>query len=356
MIDLRPPAGVRKAASRGIELVQAGRAGDGFEPATLDRAKRIAAGEQLTPRHVMRMHSFFSRHAVDRKPDWGTSGQETPGYVAWQAWGGDAGASWASRKSEEIKRARKNGELSEGEGHLMSLNDAPFHVILDQGEADQLSELLDDLTEAYGKWEDVEEDDDSEGPVDLSYLFGQARMRMSQIGDQMAADGEDPSEIDKIDQQLQAMHRNFLAKMKGDARAMQVAMSTYDQDHGAASDEPKEFEVDEAIMQPEVPDEMSYAEDIDAEEPGLWTPRQLDLYERIEGNVERFGKFNPGIGPDGMHYVGGENNPFKAGGMMCANCAFFEGGGICEIAAEAVEAEGVCKFWIVPESLVEEGE
>ena len=355
MIDLRPPAGARKAASRGIELVQAGKAGDGFEPATLDRARRIAAGAQLTPRHVMRMHSFFSRHAVDRKPDWGAAGQETPGYVAWMAWGGDAGASWASRKSEEIKRARQNGDLSEGEGHLMSLNDVPFHLILDEGEAHQLSELLDDLSEAYGNWEDVEEDDDSEGPVDLPYLFGQARMRVSQIGDQIAADGGDPSEIDKIDQQLQAMHRNFLAKMQDDARAMQVAMSTYDQDHGAASDEPQEFEVDEAVMQPgEDAEEPMDTEDV--EESGLWTARQLDLYEQIEGNVERFGKFNTGVGPDGMHYVGGENNPVKAQGMMCANCIFFEGGGICEIATEAVEPEAVCKFWIVPESLVQENE
>jgi hypothetical protein len=50
------------------------------------------------------MHSFFSRHAVDRKPDWGAKGKETPGYVAWQAWGGDAGAAWAARQAASIKR------------------------------------------------------------------------------------------------------------------------------------------------------------------------------------------------------------------------------------------------------------
>jgi hypothetical protein len=242
----------------------------------------------------------------------------------------------------------------------MSLNDVPFHVILDEGEAQQLAELLDDLSEAYGNWEDS--DDGDQEPTDLPYLFGQARMRVSQIGDQVAADGGDPSEIDKIDQQLQAMHRSFMAKAQEDARAMQVAMSTYE-DEGTATVEPKEFEVDEAILRPEEPEDKPYSEDDpeDSEdtediEASLWTPRQLDLYEQIEGNAERFGKFNPGIGPDGMHYVDGESNPFKARGMMCANCAFFEGGGICEIAVEAVEAEAVCKFWIVPESLVQEGE
>lgn len=104
MTNFVPPAGARSAARRGLELVKAGRAGDGFEPATADRARKIAAGQPLTRDHVMRMHSFFSRHAVNKKPGWGTPGKETPGYVAWQAWGGDAGASWAAAQAARIKR------------------------------------------------------------------------------------------------------------------------------------------------------------------------------------------------------------------------------------------------------------
>lgn len=101
-----PPTGARSAAKRGLELVKAGKAGGGFEPATADRARKIAAGAPLTRDHVMRMHSFFSRHAVDKKPNWGAKGKETPGYVAWQAWGGDAGASWAARQAARIKREK----------------------------------------------------------------------------------------------------------------------------------------------------------------------------------------------------------------------------------------------------------
>ena len=74
------------------------------------RARRIVAGQPLTRDHVMRMHSFFSRHAVDRRPGWGTPGKETPGYVAWQAWGGDAGASWAAKQAARIKRAESGGK------------------------------------------------------------------------------------------------------------------------------------------------------------------------------------------------------------------------------------------------------
>lgn len=118
-INLVPPMGVRNAAKRGIQLVADGKAGGGFEPATLARARKIAAGQELTPAHVKRMYSFFRRHSVDRKPNWGAAGKETPGYVAWMAWGGDPGASWSAMKVAQMKRLNmsddmwNDGELSD---------------------------------------------------------------------------------------------------------------------------------------------------------------------------------------------------------------------------------------------------
>lgn len=120
-INLVPPMGVRNAAKRGIQLVADGKAGDGFQPATLARARKIAAGQELTPAHVKRMYSFFRRHSVDRKPNWGAAGKETPGYVAWMAWGGDPGASWSAVKVAQMKRMNmsegkdmwNDGELSD---------------------------------------------------------------------------------------------------------------------------------------------------------------------------------------------------------------------------------------------------
>ena len=101
------PSGARSAARRGLDLVKAGKAGGGYESATSARAHKIVAGDPLTRDHVMRMHSFFSRHAVDRKPNWGASGKETPGYVSWQAWGGDAGASWSARLANKLRQSAK---------------------------------------------------------------------------------------------------------------------------------------------------------------------------------------------------------------------------------------------------------
>jgi hypothetical protein len=43
------------------------------------------------------MKSYFARHAVDKQATGFSSGEEgfpTPGRVAWDAWGGDAGKSW----------------------------------------------------------------------------------------------------------------------------------------------------------------------------------------------------------------------------------------------------------------------
>jgi hypothetical protein len=77
------------------------------------------------------MKSFFARHEVDKKATGFNSGEEgypSPGRVAWDAWGGDAGQSWANRivkdedapddssedSSEDEERALP-GEVKEGD-------------------------------------------------------------------------------------------------------------------------------------------------------------------------------------------------------------------------------------------------
>lgn len=106
-VNLVPPEGVRAAARRGIKYHSEGKAGDGFESATLTRAHKIADGQELTPEHVKRMHSFFERHAGGRSEKAG-KGEVTPWDVAWLAWGGNAGRSWAARKVKELENQKKS--------------------------------------------------------------------------------------------------------------------------------------------------------------------------------------------------------------------------------------------------------
>ena len=90
----KPPAGVQSAARHALKLIEEGKAGKGFTSVGRGRAHQLANGETLSLSTVKRMHSYFSRHRVDKKgKDWDNN---SPGKVAWLAWGGDAGASWAA--------------------------------------------------------------------------------------------------------------------------------------------------------------------------------------------------------------------------------------------------------------------
>jgi len=82
------------------------------------------------------------------------------------------------------------------------------------------------------------------------------------------------------------------------------------------------------------------------------TPLQNYLYELLEETVDIFGQFDQGIGAQGAHYVGPEDNPFAAEGMVCSNCAFYEGPRACEIVSGDIDPAGICKFWVIPESLL----
>jgi len=90
----KPPASVQSAAKHALKLIEEGKAGDGFTSVGRHRAHQLAAGEMVPLSDIKRMHSYFSRHGVDKKgKDWDN---DSPGKVAWLAWGGDAGKSWAA--------------------------------------------------------------------------------------------------------------------------------------------------------------------------------------------------------------------------------------------------------------------
>ena len=92
-----PPEAVRAAARRGLVMFKDGEAGGGLEPATVARARRIAAGRPLSHDHVMRMYSFFERHNKTRPDDGGVG--KSPWRTAWNLWGGNAGRAWAASKA-----------------------------------------------------------------------------------------------------------------------------------------------------------------------------------------------------------------------------------------------------------------
>ena len=103
----KPPAGAQSAAKKALQWISEGHAGDGFTSVGRTRAHQLANRQELTLSTVKRMHSFFSRHRVDKKgKDWN---KPSAGKVAWYAWGGDAGASWAA----SIVKSHGGGESKE---------------------------------------------------------------------------------------------------------------------------------------------------------------------------------------------------------------------------------------------------
>lgn len=128
-VDLKPTAGMAAAAERGLRLHDEGKSGDGLKPETVARAGRLSRREEMNEPWVREMNAWFARHESDRRPGWDKAGEETPGFVAWLLWGGDAGQSFAARKVEELDREsdrsmtmdieRRDWEFGDDDGGLV---------------------------------------------------------------------------------------------------------------------------------------------------------------------------------------------------------------------------------------------
>lgn len=121
-----PPEGVQAAARRALELIADGHAGDGFTDVGRKRASDLAAGRSVSLDTVKRMHSYFARHAVDKQgKDWDNTEKPSPGKVAWLAWGGDPGKTWADaivRRQENIEKAYKRKYATRAEAARAAAN------------------------------------------------------------------------------------------------------------------------------------------------------------------------------------------------------------------------------------------
>lgn len=103
----KPTTGMATAAKRALKWKDEGKPGGTL--VGLARANQLKNREVLSASTVLRMHSFFSRHEVDKRATGFRSGEEgfpSKGRVAWDLWGGDGGQTWASAKRDQIMRDR----------------------------------------------------------------------------------------------------------------------------------------------------------------------------------------------------------------------------------------------------------
>ena len=95
------------------------------------RARDIKNKKNLSEDTVRRMASYFSRHAVDKDAEGfndGEAGFPSAGRIAWDLWGGDAGAAWAKRKVAELDNA-SDDMADEATLLVASMSEAPDSLV-----------------------------------------------------------------------------------------------------------------------------------------------------------------------------------------------------------------------------------
>lgn len=153
-VDTLPTAAMGRNAQRALDLRDEYKRG--MTSVGVARANQLIAKERLSPRTVRRMHSFFSRHEVDKRAQGFRRGEEgwpSAGLIAWLGWGGDEGQSWARRKVQELNEERdKSLEL---EAYYNDFWDSPNHGEIKAEEVSAavkkgLAEKVKDHNDKYG--------------------------------------------------------------------------------------------------------------------------------------------------------------------------------------------------------------
>lgn len=113
-IDSVPTKAMAQEAQRGLDWRKKYKRGGTQVGVT--RANQLAGRQRLSLDTVTRMHSYFSRHEVDKQGAGFSQGEEgypSAGRIAWALWGGDAGQSWAKVKRAQIEREESKAEADD---------------------------------------------------------------------------------------------------------------------------------------------------------------------------------------------------------------------------------------------------
>ena len=139
MASYKPNEGMKTAANRALEWrKEYGRGGTAVGVA---RARDIKNGAELSASTVKRMHSFFSRHGNNKAKHYSKKmpdGGPTAWRIAWDLWGGNAGASWAEGKVASMKNERQ--EDIPMERHVVNVEETEESFIIELAKAERAEE------------------------------------------------------------------------------------------------------------------------------------------------------------------------------------------------------------------------
>ena len=104
-IDLTPTEAMAEEAQKGLDWRK--EFGRGGTEVGVARARQLVNRQEVSAETVRRMHSYFSRHEVDKEGEGfspGEDGYPSAGRIAWALWGGDVGQSWARNKDRQLDK------------------------------------------------------------------------------------------------------------------------------------------------------------------------------------------------------------------------------------------------------------
>jgi HK97 family phage major capsid protein/HK97 family phage prohead protease len=104
-IDLKPTEAMAEEAQKGLDWRR--EFGRGGTEVGVARARQLVNRQEVSAETVRRMHSYFSRHEVDKEGEGfspGEDGYPSAGRIAWALWGGDVGQSWARNKDRQLDK------------------------------------------------------------------------------------------------------------------------------------------------------------------------------------------------------------------------------------------------------------
>jgi len=79
------------------------------------------------------------------------------------------------------------------------------------------------------------------------------------------------------------------------------------------------------------------------------TDRQLAQYAAQLRSLEDYGQCDQSVG--GAGYFPSEYNPYRVGDIKCENCVHWQEGN-CQVVAGAIDPQGICRLWIIPDDLL----
>lgn len=99
------PQGVKDAAKRALDWVEKNGWGSCGTGVGKQRANQLAKGENISVDTVKRMYSYLSRHKTDLQSS--KKYGDGCGKLMYDAWGGEAGLTWAERKLGQLEKMGK---------------------------------------------------------------------------------------------------------------------------------------------------------------------------------------------------------------------------------------------------------